>query len=72
MDVVISQDSLLHAGSELHRALKEAARILKPGGIMSFTDFMQSGIGDQHELAEVTVTLRYGTFLAVLNQTHLA
>ncbi|CAN0483755.1 unnamed protein product, partial [Ectocarpus sp. 12 AP-2014] len=49
-DVVTSQDALLHAGSERHRALGEAARVLKPGGRMVFTDIMQSKEADPKDL----------------------
>lgn len=52
-DVVTSQDALLHAGSERHRALGEAARVLKPGGRMVFSDIMQSGEADAKDLQEV-------------------
>ncbi|CAM9539498.1 unnamed protein product [Pylaiella littoralis] len=52
-DVVTSQDALLHAGSERHRALAEAARVLKPGGRMVFTDIMQSEEAEAKDLQEV-------------------
>ncbi|CAN0339536.1 unnamed protein product, partial [Ectocarpus sp. 13 AM-2016] len=52
-DVVTSQDALLHAGSERHRALGEGARVLKPGGRMVFTDIMQSKEADPKDLQEV-------------------
>lgn len=52
-DVVLSQDALLHAGSERHRALGEAARILKPGGLMVFSDIMQAEEADPKDLKEV-------------------
>ena len=52
-DVVCSQDALLHAGSERHRALAEAARVLKPGGRMVFTDIMQSEGAEAKDLQEV-------------------
>jgi SAM-dependent methyltransferase len=45
-DLVTSQDALMHCGNERYRAIKEAARILKPGGFMSFTDPMQSNTAD--------------------------
>lgn len=53
MDVVISQDSFLHAGTEQYRAVKEAARVLKPGGVMVFSDLMQPETADPKSLAEV-------------------
>eukprot|EP00752_Nemacystus_decipiens_P001516 g1487.t1 len=52
-DVVISQDALLHAGPERHRALGEAARVLKPGGRMVFSDIMQSEEADAKDLQQV-------------------
>lgn len=45
-DLVLSQDSLLHCGNERHHAVLEAARILKPGGFLVFTDIMQSDNAD--------------------------
>lgn len=42
-DVVISMDALLHVGPERQRrAVAEAARILRPGGWMIFSDIMQA------------------------------
>ncbi len=40
-DVVWSQDAILHSG-EREKVLAEAARVLKPGGEMVFTDPMQA------------------------------
>ena len=44
-DVVISEDSLLHAGNLREKAVEEAARLLKPGGRFVFTDLLQVGMG---------------------------
>jgi cyclopropane fatty-acyl-phospholipid synthase-like methyltransferase len=52
-DMVISQDAFLHAGSERYKAIKEAARVLKPGGILVFTDIMQSDHADPLQLQAV-------------------
>jgi SAM-dependent methyltransferase len=42
-DLVISMDALLHTGPERQRlVVKEAARILRPGGWMIFSDIMQA------------------------------
>lgn len=41
-DCVVSQDSFLHAGSARQDVMKEAARVLKSGGLMVFTDIMQA------------------------------
>jgi len=42
MDVAISLDSFLHVGPDIHReCMKEAFRVLKPGGWVIFTDIMQ-------------------------------
>ena len=44
-DVVISMDALLHVGPERQRrAVAEAARVLRPGGWMIFSDIMQSEV----------------------------
>jgi len=41
-DLVVSIDSLLHVGPQRQcRAVQEAARILRPGGYMIFSDIMQ-------------------------------
>ena len=53
MDVVVSQDSYVHASTEHHRAVKEAARVLKPGGVFVFSDLMRSDYADEAKLAEV-------------------
>lgn len=40
-DVVWSQDSFLHSGNR-EKVIEEAARVLKPGGVLIFTDPMQA------------------------------
>ena len=54
-EVVCSQDALLHGGSERHRALAEAARILKPGGRIVFTDIMRSDDATPKDLEQVSI-----------------
>jgi glycine/sarcosine/dimethylglycine N-methyltransferase len=51
-DVVWSQDSFLHSGDR-ERTLAEAARILRPGGKLVFTDPMQSEDCDPESLGPV-------------------
>lgn len=53
MDLVVSQDSYLHAGKDRELVVKEAARILKPGGLFVFTDIMQTDGVDPNDLTEV-------------------
>jgi cyclopropane fatty-acyl-phospholipid synthase-like methyltransferase len=57
-DLVLSQDSLLHCGNERHHAVLEAARILKPGGFLVFTDIMQSDNADPEVLKSTGVLKR--------------
>jgi cyclopropane fatty-acyl-phospholipid synthase-like methyltransferase len=57
-DLVTSQDCLMHCGNERHRAIEEAARILKPGGFMSFTDCMKSNSADLEVLRATGVLKR--------------
>ena len=52
-DVVISQDSMLHAGSGRPRAIAEAARVLKPGGRMVLTDYIQAEDAEASDLQTV-------------------
>ncbi|CAM9268819.1 unnamed protein product [Chrysoparadoxa australica] len=52
-DIVTSQDTFLHAGSERHKAMAEAARVLRPGGLLIFTDIMQSNTADTSQLGPV-------------------
>ncbi|MGM0612278.1 MAG: methyltransferase domain-containing protein [Bacteroidota bacterium] len=51
-DIVWSQDAILHSG-EREKAIKEAARVLKPGGEMIFTDPMQTGDCDKEILKPI-------------------
>jgi len=54
VDVVISMDALLHVGPERQRvAIKEAYRILRPGGWMIFSDIMQNEIVDAKEMQPI-------------------
>mmetsp|Transcript_26042 Transcript_26042/g.61825 ORF Transcript_26042/g.61825 Transcript_26042/m.61825 type:complete len:645 (+) Transcript_26042:622-2556(+) len=53
-DVVISMDALLHVGPERQRlVVKEAARILRPGGWMIFSDIMQAEEVDQEKMQPI-------------------
>mmetsp|Transcript_34464 Transcript_34464/g.67420 ORF Transcript_34464/g.67420 Transcript_34464/m.67420 type:complete len:289 (+) Transcript_34464:64-930(+) len=58
MDLVVSQDSLLHAGAERHKVIQEASRILKKGGYLVFTDIMQTDGCDPSVLASTGVLKR--------------
>lgn len=51
-DVVWSQDAFLHSGDR-ERVCAEAARVLKPGGRMIFTDPMQSDEADPERLQPI-------------------
>lgn len=53
-DLVISMDALLHVGPERQcRAIQEAARILRPGGWMIFTDIMEKEVVDPVEMQPI-------------------
>lgn len=53
MDIVMSQEAFTHACSGLDKAIAEAARVLKPGGLLVFSDILQSDDADAHRMAEV-------------------
>ena len=55
-DVICSQDALLLAGFERYKAVAEAARALKPGGRLVFSDFMQAEGVDPKDMQEVTLS----------------
>ena len=51
-DIVWSQDALLHA-PDANGVVREAFRVLRPGGCFTFTDPMQNGDGPKPELRAV-------------------
>jgi sarcosine/dimethylglycine N-methyltransferase len=54
VDLVISMDALLHVGPDgQRRAIKEAARVLRPGGFMIFSDIMQQETVDPKEMKPI-------------------
>jgi sarcosine/dimethylglycine N-methyltransferase len=58
-DVVISMDALLHVGPVRQRAaIKEAARILRPGGWMIFSDIMQHDECNPEEMQPIYDRIR--------------
>lgn len=53
-DLVVSIDSLLHVGPvRQYRAVEEAARVLRPGGYMIFSDIMQTEDADPEEMEPI-------------------
>ncbi|MGH3439593.1 MAG: methyltransferase domain-containing protein, partial [Sciscionella sp.] len=56
-DVVWSQDAMLHSGDRV-RVLQEAARVLKPGGELVFTDPMAADNCPRHALRPVLERLQ--------------
>ncbi len=55
-DLIWSQDAMLHSGRR-EQVLKEAARVLKPGGRMVFTDPMRSDDCETEELGPILARL---------------
>lgn len=53
-EVVFAQDALHHGGSQRHRIVEEAARVLKPGGRMVFADVMISDDATPEEVEKVS------------------
>lgn len=66
-DSVVSTRNMTDA-MNLLRCVKEAARVLKPGGLFVFTDMMQSDTADKAKLAEVRprVFSRFGLIVTPL------
>ena len=58
-DVIWSQDAILHSGDR-QRVMREAARLLKPGGVMVMTDPMAAD------------GVNHGSLTAILDRIHLA
>lgn len=52
-DCVVSEDSILHAGKGRSNVVKEAARVLRKGGLFVFSDIMQRDGVDGSQLAAV-------------------
>ena len=53
-DLVISMDALLHVGPELQQqAIREAMRVLRPGGWMIFSDIMQHEVVDPEKMKPI-------------------
>jgi len=54
VDLVVSMEALLHVGPEGQpKAVQEAARVLKPGGWIIFTDIMQQEDVDKEEMQPI-------------------
>ncbi len=60
-DVVWSQEALCHSGDRA-KTLGEAARVLKPGGALVFTDVMATEDAPAEELAPLAERLAMGEF----------
>ena len=54
VDLVVSMDALLHVGPDGQKiAIKEACRVLRPGGWMTFSDIMQQEVVDVDEMQPI-------------------
>lgn len=53
-----SQDAMCHAGRQTPRALDEAVRLLKPGGVLACTNILRTEDATPEELEEVLVRLQ--------------
>ena len=54
VDLVISMDALLHIGPQGHAAvMKEASRVLRPGGWIVFCDIMEQEVVDPQEMQPI-------------------
>ncbi|MEO1204740.1 MAG: methyltransferase domain-containing protein [Pseudomonadota bacterium] len=60
VDVVWSQDAILHSGRR-QRVVEEASRVLKPGGHFLFTDPMESGKCERADLEPVLARIHLET-----------
>lgn len=57
-DFCFSQDAMCHAGGQTPRALDEAVRLLKPGGVLACTNILRTEDATPEELEEVLVRLQ--------------
>ena len=67
-DLVISMDALLHIGPDGQKtAIKEAARVLRPGGWMIFSDIMQQEEVDPVEMQPIYDRIHLSKLGTVMN-----
>ena len=67
-DLVISMDALLHVGPERQaRAVQEAARVLRPGGWMIFTDIMEQDQVNSKEMQPIYDRIKLSKMGTVAN-----